>query len=52
MCLATEAKVLEVNGKKAIADFGTHKKEVTAPFEDLKPGDKVRCFSGYVIEKV
>ena len=51
MCLAIEAKVLEVNGNKAIADFGTHKKEVVVPFENLKVGDKVRCFGGYVIEK-
>lgn len=52
MCLALKAKILEVNGIKATADFGNFRKEVESHFIKLKKGDKVLCFSGQVIEKL
>jgi len=52
MCLTIEATVLEIKGKKVLADFGEFQKEVVSPLTDLKKGDKVRCFGGFIIEKI
>lgn len=50
MCRTIPAKIIEMKGDKAIADFGKYKKEVLVPLENVKVGDSVRCFGGVVVE--
>jgi len=50
MCLAIPAKVLEVNGKEAIVDFGGVRRSVRADLVSVKAGDYVIVHAGYAIE--
>lgn len=51
MCLAVPAKILEITGDKAIADFGGVKREVMVNLlENVKVGDYVIVHTGFAIE--
>ncbi|MFQ6076114.1 MAG: HypC/HybG/HupF family hydrogenase formation chaperone [Candidatus Bathyarchaeia archaeon] len=51
MCLAIPAKVVEVAGDKAVADFGGIRREVMlALVDDVKVGDYVIVHTGYAIQ--
>ena len=55
MCLATVAKVLEVDGEKGTAwvDFGGVKREVRIDLlPDVKVGEYVLIHTGFAIERV
>ena len=53
MCLAVPAKVLEINGKVAIVDFGGVKREARLDLlPDVKIGDYVIVHTGFAIEKL
>lgn len=55
MCLATIAKVLEVNREKGTAwvDFGGVKREARMDLmPDVKPGEYVLIHTGFIIERV
>jgi len=55
MCLATVAKVLEVNREKGTAwvDFGGVKREARIDLmPDVKPNDYVLIHTGFIIERV
>ena len=53
MCLAVPAKVLEINGKVAIVDFGGVKREARLDLlSDVKVGDYVIVHTGFAIEKL
>ncbi|AJC71366.1 MAG: HypC/HybG/HupF family hydrogenase formation chaperone [Thermococcus sp.] len=55
MCLATVAKVLEVNREKGTAwvDFGGVRREARIDLmPDVKPGEYVLIHTGFIIEKV
>ena len=53
MCLAVPAKVLEINGKVAIVDFGGVKREARLDLlPDVKVGDYVIVHTGFAIEKL
>ncbi|WP_297551312.1 HypC/HybG/HupF family hydrogenase formation chaperone [Thermococcus sp.] len=55
MCLATIAKVLEVDKKKGTAwvDFGGVKREARIDLmPDVKPGEYVLIHTGFIIERV
>ena len=55
MCLATVAKVLEVDRERGIAwvDFGGVKREARIDLmPDVKPGEYVLIHTGFIIEKV
>lgn len=51
MCLAIPARVVEVAGDRAIADFGGVRREVMlALIDDVKVGDYVIVHTGYAIQ--
>jgi hydrogenase expression/formation protein HypC len=51
MCLAVPAKILEITGDKAIADFGGVKREVMVNLlATVKVGDYVIVHTGFAIE--
>jgi hydrogenase expression/formation protein HypC len=51
MCLAVPAKILEIIGDKAIADFGGVKREIMVNLlANVKVGDYVIVHTGYAIE--
>jgi len=51
MCLAVPAKILEITGDKAIADFGGVKREVMVNLlANVKVGDYVIVHTGFAIE--
>jgi hydrogenase expression/formation protein HypC len=51
MCLAVPAKILEINGDKAIADFGGVKREIMVNLlSRAKVGDYVIVHTGFAIE--
>ena len=53
MCLAVPAKVIEINGKAAIVDFGGVKREARLDLlPDVKVGDYVIVHTGFAIEKL
>ncbi|WP_457752789.1 HypC/HybG/HupF family hydrogenase formation chaperone [Thermococcus sp.] len=53
MCLAVPARVLEINGKVAIVDFGGVKREARLDLlPDVKIGDYVIVHTGFAIEKL
>ena len=52
MCISIPAKILEVNGEKALADFLGERREVDAKYVPVKVGYYVSCFGGYVLEKI
>ncbi len=52
MCLAVPAKILSIDGKCALIDFGGVKKEVSISLvPDIKIGEFVLVHAGYAIEK-
>jgi hydrogenase expression/formation protein HypC len=51
MCLAVPAKILEITGDRAIADFGGVKREVMVNLlANVKVGDYVIVHTGFAIE--
>ncbi|QEE18109.1 HypC/HybG/HupF family hydrogenase formation chaperone [Promethearchaeum syntrophicum] len=53
MCLAIPAKILSIDGHKAIADFdGTKKSIVIALLPDIEVGKFVIVHAGYAIEEI
>ncbi|MCD6495904.1 MAG: HypC/HybG/HupF family hydrogenase formation chaperone [Candidatus Aenigmarchaeota archaeon] len=52
MCLALIGKVLEVNGKNAVVDYGGVKRDANAEFIKPEIGDRVMVFNDFIIEKV
>jgi hydrogenase expression/formation protein HypC len=51
MCLAIPAKVLEIQGEKAIVDFGGVKREAWITLVDnVKIGDYLIIHTGYAIQ--
>lgn len=52
MCLALPGKVLSIEGKKAIVDYGGLKKEADLSLLDCKIGDYVLVHTGFAIQKV
>ena len=54
MCLAVPAKVISVNGDRAIVDFGGVQREilVTLIEEKISPGDYVIVHAGFAIQKL
>ncbi len=50
MCLAVPSKVLEINGKEAVVDFGGVKRSVRMDLVDSKVGDYVIVHAGYAIQ--
>ncbi|ASJ10130.1 hydrogenase [Thermococcus sp. P6] len=53
MCLAVPAKVVEINGKVAVVDFGGVKREARLDLlPDVRVGDYVIVHTGFAIEKL
>lgn len=53
MCLAIPGEVLEINGDKAVADFGGVEKEVQLDLiQDISEGDYVLVHVGYAIQVI
>ncbi len=53
MCLAIPAKILSIDGHKALADFdGTQKQIVIALLPKIKVGKFVIVHAGYAIEEI
>jgi len=50
MCLAIPAKILEIKGKEAVADFGGVRRSVRIDLVSAKAGDYVIVHAGYAIE--
>ncbi|MFH0847957.1 MAG: HypC/HybG/HupF family hydrogenase formation chaperone [archaeon] len=51
MCLAVPAKILEIKGEKALADFGGVRREIiTNLLDQVKVGDYVIVHTGFAIE--
>ena len=51
MCITTPAKVIEINGNRAIVELNSRMLEVRIDLVDAKVGDYVYCASGIAIEK-
>lgn len=53
MCLGTPAKVIEIDGRNAIVDYGGVTKEVDAILmPNLEPGDYVIIHAGAIISRI
>ncbi|RMF06135.1 HypC/HybG/HupF family hydrogenase formation chaperone [Candidatus Woesearchaeota archaeon] len=53
MCLAVPGKIVEINGEKALVDFGGVKREADISLlEAPKVGDFVLVHVGFAIQKV
>jgi len=53
MCLAVPGKVIDIEGKTAVVDFGGVKREVRLDLlPDVKVGDYVIVHTGFAIEKL
>ncbi|MBC7110381.1 MAG: HypC/HybG/HupF family hydrogenase formation chaperone [Archaeoglobi archaeon] len=53
MCLAIPAKIIEINGKEALVDYGELKQKIRLDLlEDVKVGDYVLVHVGYAIQKL
>lgn len=52
MCLALKGSILEVDGNKALVDFGGVKRKVNSELFKVKKGDKVLVFNDIVIERL
>ena len=52
MCLAIPGKIIELKGKKAVADFQGIRKEINISLVPAKVGDYVMVHAGFAIEKV
>ena len=51
MCLAVPARILEINGDRAVADFGGVKREIMVNLLScVKVGDYVIVHTGFAIE--
>lgn len=50
MCLAVPARILEINGDLAKADFGGLTREINVMLVDAKVGDYVLVHAGYAIQ--
>lgn len=50
MCLAIPARVIEINGDLAKADFGGVVREVNISLVDAKVGDYILVHAGYAIQ--
>jgi len=51
MCLAIPARILEINGDRAVADFGGVKREIMVNLlSRVKVGDYVIVHTGFAIE--
>lgn len=51
MCLAVPAKIIEIKGEKAVADFGGVRREITISLlENVNIGDYVIVHTGFAIE--
>jgi hydrogenase expression/formation protein HypC len=51
MCLAIPARILEINGDRAVADFGGVKREILVNLlSHVKVGDYVIVHTGFAIE--
>ncbi len=53
MCLAIPAKIVEIEGKDAVVDYGELKQKIRLDLlEDVKIGDYVLVHVGYAIQKL
>lgn len=52
MCITTLAKILKINGNKAIVELNKKMIEVRIDLVQVKEGDFVYCTSGMAVEKV
>lgn len=53
MCLGVPAKIIEVEGDKALVEFGGASRKISiAMLPDAKVGDYVIVHAGYAISKV
>lgn len=51
MCLAVPAKIIEIKGERAVADFGGVQREITISLlENVNIGDYVIVHTGFAIE--
>ncbi len=51
MCITTPAKILKIDGNRAIVEINKRKTEVRIDLVDAKVGDYVYCASGMAVEK-
>lgn len=51
MCITTPAKVLRIDGNKAIVELNCQEKEVRIDLVKVSVGDYVYCASGMAVEK-
>lgn len=51
MCITTPAKILSINGNKALAEINNKIIEVRIDLVKVKVGDFVYCASGMAVEK-
>lgn len=52
MCITTAAKVLKIDGNKAVVEINGKQTEVRIDLVKARPGDHVYCASGIAVEKV
>jgi hydrogenase expression/formation protein HypC len=53
LCLAIPAKIVEIEGKDAVVDYGELKQKIRLDLlEDVKIGDYVLVHVGYAIQKL
>jgi len=53
VCLAIPARVVEINGKEAVVDYGELRQKIRLDLlEDVKIGDYVLVHVGYAIQKL
>ncbi|MDI6888156.1 MAG: HypC/HybG/HupF family hydrogenase formation chaperone [Methanocellales archaeon] len=52
MCLAIPAKIIKIDGHKAIADFGGLEQEILLDLVDAKENDYVLVHVGYAIQTI
>ena len=52
MCLAFPGKILQIDGDRAVVDYGGVKKSANVSFVDVCVGDFVLVHVGFAIEKV
>ena len=50
MCLAVPGKIIQIDGKKAVVDYGGVRREVDISLVDTKPGDYVIVHAGFAIQ--
>jgi hydrogenase expression/formation protein HypD len=52
VCLAVPGKIVFVEGKRALVDFGGVKREVNISFVKAKAGDYINVHAGFAIQKI